>query len=153
MSGKQITHRGPENLKKSRQKKLVKSNKSKKFFTWNCIFGSFKLFPSSKIDFFGHFWNNKKWILVKFVFREIDSLISQVFSGFDFFTFSGLQFFRHFILTNKCQNVSDKFVKVNKFNSSHFCINIQIHQIQIFGFAPNLRDFANLADLSGFGRI
>ena len=31
-------------------KKLVKSNKSKKFLLWNCIFGSFKLFPSLKID-------------------------------------------------------------------------------------------------------
>ena len=27
------------------------SNKSKKFFSWNCIFGRFKLFPSSNIDF------------------------------------------------------------------------------------------------------
>ena len=32
-------------------KNLVKSNKSKIFFKLNCISGSFKLFPSSKIDF------------------------------------------------------------------------------------------------------
>ena len=36
-------------FKKVQVKKPVKSNKS--FFSWNCIFGSFKLFPSSKIDF------------------------------------------------------------------------------------------------------
>ena len=35
------------NFKKVQAKKLVQSN----FFSWNCIFGSFKLFPSSKIDF------------------------------------------------------------------------------------------------------
>ena len=38
-------------MQKSPGKKLVKSNKSKKNFSWNCIFGSFELFPSSKIDF------------------------------------------------------------------------------------------------------
>ena len=34
--------------KKIHAKKLVKSNN---FFTWNCIFGSFNFFPSSKIDY------------------------------------------------------------------------------------------------------
>ena len=38
------------NFKKVQANKLVKSNKSN-FFMWNCIYGSFKLFPSSKIDF------------------------------------------------------------------------------------------------------
>ena len=47
-------HSGPENSKKSRQKKIMKSNKSK-IVLWNCIFGSFKLFPSSKSDFWP-FW-------------------------------------------------------------------------------------------------
>ena len=32
---------------------------------WNCIYDSFELFPTSKIDF-GHFWNCKRWILVKY---------------------------------------------------------------------------------------
>ena len=38
-------------LKKVLAKKLVKSNKSIIFLKWICIFSSFKLFPSSKIDF------------------------------------------------------------------------------------------------------
>ena len=64
-------------FKKVQVKKLVKSNKSK-FFLWNCIFGSFKLFPSSKIDF-GHFWNCKKWKLIY--------LISRVFLAWTFLNF------------------------------------------------------------------
>ena len=52
-------HSGPENLKKVQAKKLLKSNKSI-FFSWNCIFGSFKLFPSSKIDFWP-FLKLQKW--------------------------------------------------------------------------------------------
>ena len=46
------THSRPEIFfKKIEAKKLVKSNKPKNIFSWNCIFGSFKLFPNSKIDF------------------------------------------------------------------------------------------------------
>ena len=41
----------PENLKKSRQKKLVKSNKSKKFFREIAFLAVLNFFPSSKIDF------------------------------------------------------------------------------------------------------
>ena len=44
-------HRGLEYLKKSKQKKLVKSIKSKIFFVKLIFFCSFKLFPSSKINF------------------------------------------------------------------------------------------------------
>ena len=36
------TQSGSENFKKSKQKKLVKSNKSRIFFSLNYIFGSFK---------------------------------------------------------------------------------------------------------------
>ena len=42
--------RGPENLKKSRQKNSW-NQINQNVFTWNCISGSFKLFLSSKIDF------------------------------------------------------------------------------------------------------
>ena len=45
------SHSGQENLKKSKQKKLVKSHRSKNFFREIAFFGSF---PSSKINF-GHF--------------------------------------------------------------------------------------------------
>ena len=58
-----VLHSGPENLKKSRQKNSwnqinqfherihIFSWNSNNFFSWNCTFGSFNLFPSSKIDF------------------------------------------------------------------------------------------------------
>ena len=55
-----LTYIGSYHLWLSTCKKLVKSNKSKQFFWWNCIFGSF---PSSKIDFF-HILNCKTWNLV-----------------------------------------------------------------------------------------
>ena len=63
-------HSGPENLKKSRQKNLW-NQINQIFFTWNCILGSFKLFPSSKIDF----WPFLKLQKMKFGqknFLEID---------------------------------------------------------------------------------
>ena len=43
-------HSGPENLKKSRQKNSW-NQINQKIFSWNCIFGSIKFFPTSKIDF------------------------------------------------------------------------------------------------------
>ena len=51
------THSRPENLKKSRQKSISRKKiqyfpwKLSKFFSLNCIFGHFKLFSRSKIDF------------------------------------------------------------------------------------------------------
>ena len=45
-------------FKKVQAKKLMKSN----FFSWNCISGNFKLFPSSKIDF----WPFMKLQKIKF---------------------------------------------------------------------------------------
>ena len=47
-----------------RTRKFKKSPGKKKFFWWNFIFRSFKLFLSSVIDF-DHFWNCKKWNLAK----------------------------------------------------------------------------------------
>ena len=38
---------------------------------------------------FGHFWNCKKWNLVKIKFREIDLFDFTSFFGLDFFKFSG----------------------------------------------------------------
>ena len=60
-----MTHSGPVKLKKSRQKKLVKSNKSKKLFSSNCIFGSF---PVQKLIF--EIAKNGLWS--KEIIREID---------------------------------------------------------------------------------
>ena len=50
MSNSHLFVMGQKIKKKSKQKKIVKSNNSI-FSPWNCIFGSFKLFPTSKIDF------------------------------------------------------------------------------------------------------
>ena len=63
-------HSGPEKLKKSRQKNL-----------WNCIFSSFKLFPSSKIDF----WPFLKLQKIEFWQKKIIKLIFMNFFGLDFF--------------------------------------------------------------------
>jgi len=60
----------------------VKSN----FFSGNCIFSSFKLFPSSKIDFWPlqtMDFGQKKFL------REIDLFdFTSFFFGLDFFKFS-----------------------------------------------------------------
>ena len=75
-------HIGPENLKKSRQKNLWNQ-----FFFREIAFLNF--FPVQKLTF-GHFWNGKKWNLVKINFREIDLFDFTSFWGLDFFKFSGL---------------------------------------------------------------
>ena len=59
-----------ENLKKSRQKNS-QNQINKYFFSWNCIFGSFKLFSSSKIDFWP-FLKLQKMEFGQKNFREID---------------------------------------------------------------------------------
>ena len=69
-------HSGPENFKKSRPKKLVKSIKSISLIFLNIFHEnlvskvfSFKLFPSSKIDFWPFLIEiAKKWILVEIFF-------------------------------------------------------------------------------------
>ena len=67
-------HSGPENLKKSRQK-----NSWNKKNPWNCIFGSFKLFPSSKIDFWPFLKSQKMEFGQKKIFVKLIYLISRVF--------------------------------------------------------------------------
>ena len=64
-------HSGPEKLKKSRQKKLVKSNKSI-FFREIAFLAIFKLFLSSKIDFWPFLKLQKMEFGQKFFFREIE---------------------------------------------------------------------------------
>ena len=54
-------------IKKVQAKKHVKSNKSKHFFSWNCIFGSFKLFASSKMDFWS-FLKLQKMVFAFYMF-------------------------------------------------------------------------------------
>ena len=60
----------PVNLKKS-SKKTHASNKSDYFFSLNCTFGSFKLFPSTKIDSWPFLKLQKKEFGQE-KFREID---------------------------------------------------------------------------------
>ena len=71
-------HSGPENLKKSSQKNSWNTI-SQKFFSWNCIFGSFKLFPSSKIDFLSILKLQKMDFYEKNFFVKLISLISRFF--------------------------------------------------------------------------
>ena len=90
----QRKHSRPENLKKVQAKILVKSNKSKNFFSWNCIFGSFKLFPSSKIDFWPFLKLQQKWNLVKKI-CDIDSFYITVF----FLAWTFFNFLAHCVVT------------------------------------------------------
>ena len=78
-------HSGPENLKKSRQKKNS-WNQANQFFLWNYNSSSFKLFPRSKIDFCPFL----KWQKMDFgqkQFREID-----LFDFTGFFSWAFLNF-------------------------------------------------------------
>ena len=80
-------HGGPENLKKSRPKKLVKSNKSNLFFRKIAFLAVLNFFPVQKL-IFGHFWNGKKWNWVKkMFFVKLIHLISRVFLAWTFLNF------------------------------------------------------------------
>ena len=63
-------HSGPENLKKSRQKNLW-NQINPIFFREIAFLAVLNFFPLKKI-ILGHFWNCKKWNLVKKIFDEID---------------------------------------------------------------------------------
>ena len=65
-----ITQRARK-FKKVQAKKLVKSNIVKKNFSSNCIFGSFKLFPSSKIDFWPFLKSQKMKFCPNFFFVKL----------------------------------------------------------------------------------
>ena len=55
-----LLHNGPENFKKSRQKKLEKSKKSKLFFFREIAFLAVLNFSPVQKLIFAHFWNCKK---------------------------------------------------------------------------------------------
>ena len=55
----------------------------------SCIFGSFKHFPSSKIDFWPFLKLQKMDFSFKIRFHEIDLFDFTSFFGLDFFKFSG----------------------------------------------------------------
>ena len=79
----QKSQREAREFKKVQAKKLVKF-----FFSWNCIFGSFKLFPSSKIDF----WPFLKLQNMEFGLNKISwnwFIRFHEFFGLDFFKYSG----------------------------------------------------------------
>ena len=60
-------HRRPENLKKSRQKNSWNQIKPNFFFREIAFLAVLNFFPVQKL-IFGHFWNCKKWNLVKKIF-------------------------------------------------------------------------------------
>ena len=74
---------GQDETQRARKLKKVHAKKP-----WNCIFGSFKLFPSSKIDFWS-FLKLQNVELAQKNFREIDLFDFTSFFGLDFFKFSG----------------------------------------------------------------
>ena len=83
-----IIHSGPENLKKSRQKNSWNQiNKKNFFFSWNCISGSFKLFPSSKIEFWPFLKLQKMEVGQKKFSAKLIYLIWRVFLAWTFLNF------------------------------------------------------------------
>ena len=75
-----VKHSGPEIFKKSSPKNSW-NQINQTFFSWNCIFGSFKLFPSSKFSFSPFLkWQNMD-LGQRIFFREILGLDSFKFSG------------------------------------------------------------------------
>ena len=91
-------HNGPENFKKSRQKNSS-NQMNQKSFPWNCISGSFKLFPSPKIDFWP-FLKLEKMDFGKKKFRQIGSFH---FTSF-FLPWTFLNFLAHSVITHYIQN-------------------------------------------------
>ena len=89
-------------------KKLVKSNKSN-IFSWNCIFGSFKLFPSSKIDFWPFLKLQKKkngiWSKKNFCLK---------FDFTSFLNFLALCESNIFVVTLKCTWITTWMKYLNK---------------------------------------
>ena len=65
--------------------------------SWNCIFGSFKLFPSSKIDFLAIFEIAKMQFGEKYFFFV--KLISRVFLDWTFFDYLAHYVFIYFIFS------------------------------------------------------
>ena len=72
------------------------------FFSWNCIFCSLKVFPSSKIDFWAFLKLQKMEFGGNIFFVKLIYLISRVFLAWTFFNFLAY-----------CENCSWFFVKEN----------------------------------------
>ena len=79
-------HSGPETLKKSRQKKLVKSHKSKFFFV-KLHFWQIPSFSQFKNSFLAIFEIAKNGIWSKHFFVKLIYLISRVFLAWTFLIF------------------------------------------------------------------
>ena len=75
-------------VEKSAGKKYSWNEINHYFFSWNCISGSFNLFPNSKIDF-RPFLKLQKMVFGQKKFMKLIYLISWGFFGVDFFKFSG----------------------------------------------------------------
>ena len=80
-----LWHSGPENLKKSRQKNSWHQI-NQFFFSWNCIFGNFILFPCSEIDF----WPLLKLQKMEFVLKSKSKIAWNWFIWFHEFIWPGL---------------------------------------------------------------
>ena len=83
-------HSGPENLKKSSQKKTREIKYIEKFFRETACLAVFETFSQfSKIDFWPFLKLQKNGFWSKKIFHEIDFFHSKSFFGLDFFKFSG----------------------------------------------------------------
>jgi len=86
---------GPENIKKFREKKLVKLNKSKIFFREIKFLAVLNFFPTSKIDF----WSFLKLQKIEFGQKQI-----RVIDLFDFMSFVGIIFPTFLQFFQQCPN-------------------------------------------------
>ena len=91
---KQTASTRARKFKKVQAKKLVKSNKSKFFFREIAFLAVLNFFPVQKL-IFGHFWNCKKWNLVKKIFSS-----NCIFGIFKLFPTSKIDFWPFLKLQN-----------------------------------------------------
>ena len=87
-----------QKIKEVQAKKLVKSNRSKFSFREFVFLEVLNFFPVQKL-IFGHFWNCKKWNLVKKNFVKLIYLISWVF----YLAWTFLNFLAHCVLIAQMQ--------------------------------------------------
>ena len=111
-------------FKKSWQKK-PREIKYTKFFTCNCIFGSFKFSPTSKIDFLAIFEIAKNGIWWKNFFMKLIYLISRVFLAWTFLNFlayCGLLNTKENISKNVHFSLNHATIRTNHYLLHDFCI-------------------------------
>ena len=101
--------------KNSWKKKIQNQN----FFSWNSIFCSFKVFPSSKIDF----WPFLKWQKIKKKFLKFIYMISRVYLAWTFFNF-----LTHYVIFRPVRWREDKFFR-SVSTTTHYATAVRLRSL------------------------